>query len=341
VENQVSIQIRNYREQDLPLIVVLLNAAEAVDRTEEGTSIEEQSEFLARPELRPQENVLVAEDEDGRVVAFAGLMLKHEAVQSGFRTWFNVHPMFRGRGLEDRLLARLEERARERLDEARAESVYLASDGHTVYEERLRAMKRAGMSEVRRFWVMLRPNLEKLPAASFAPELIVRNYRLGEDDAEALDARDDSFSEHFAHSPNTMEWWQYFVNSKSFRPDLSVLAIDPRSLQIAGFCHIVVNQGECQRLGRQRGWVEILGVRKPYRHHGLGTALILQGMRNLREAGFREVALGCDSENTTGATRLYFRVGFQVHTTFIAYAKYLRGHSAAIESERILAFPGS
>jgi mycothiol synthase len=336
LENQVSIQIRNYHEGDLPLIVVLLNAAEAVDHAEEGTSIEEQRENFARPELKPEENAFVAVDEGGRIVAMANLILKDEAAESGFRTWFNVHPRFRGRGLEDRLLVRLEERARERLVEAKAEKVYLSSDGHTIYEERLHAMQRAGMEVARRFWLMLRPELKSLPAASFPPDLSVRHYRPGKDDVEALDALNDSFKEHFGHAPNTMDWWQYYLHSPNYRPDLTVLAVEPRSNQIAGYCHIVVNEEECRRLGKRRGWVDILGVRKPFRRGGLGTALLLQGMHNLREAGFAEAILGCDSENTTGATRLYFRVGFQVHRTFIAYFKYLRSPSAPIEAEREL-----
>lgn len=337
----MSIQIRNFRERDLPLIVVLLNAAEAVDHAEEGTSLEEQRERAARPDLKPEENVFVAEDDEGRLVAMGVLTLKREVDENGFRSWFNVHPMYRGRGLEDRLLARLEERARERLDETVTEKVYLSSDGHTVYEERLRAMKRAGMNPVRTFWVMVRPELADLPLPSFPPGFVVRGYSMGEDDEQALDAHNDSFSEHFGHANNTMDWWNYYVHSIGYRPDLTVVAVERGSNRIAGFCHVAVVEGECQRLGRMRGWVDILGVRKQYRRKGLGEALMLQAMHNMRAAGMEEVALGCDSENTTGATRLYFRLGYQVHMTFVAYAKYLRAPSIPIKPELVLGVPMS
>jgi mycothiol synthase len=333
----VSIQIRNYRESDLPLIVVLINAAEAVDHVDQGTTLAEQKEEFADPRLNREKYVFVAEDEDGRLVAYAMLLPRNEEKETGFRTWFNVHPMFRGRGLEDRLLAKLEERARERLAETEADKVYWGCGGHTIYEERLRAIERMGMKEVRRFWVMIRPDLTSLEAPAFPSDFKVRSYRLGEDDAEALDAMNDSFSEHFGHAAEDMDWWQYYLHRSDYRPDLTVLAVDQYNKRIAGFCHITINEGECRRLGRRRGWVDSLGVRKPYRNRGLGEALILQGMYNLRTAGLQEAALGCDSKNITGATRLYFRVGYQVHLTWITYSKYLRGSSEQVETERVLA----
>ncbi len=331
----MSIQIRNYRAQDIELLVVLLNAAEALDHVEQGTSIAEQREMMARPGLEPTENVFVAEDEHGRLVGIATLELKHDPGENGFRSWFNVHPMYRGRGLEDRLLARLIQRAEERINEPETEKVYFASEGSKGYEGWQRASERAGMKEIRRFWTMCRPSLDDLPAPRFPPGLTVRNYRLGEDDAPVMDAMNDSFSEHFGYYAETMETTDHYVHSINYRPDLTVVAIDPLQNRVAGFCHIVVNQGECQRLGRQRGWIDILGVRKEYRRRGLGEALLLQGMHNLRAVGMQETVLGCDSQNTTNATRLYFRVGFQVWHEWIAYDMDLRTRSSEAQAEHV------
>lgn len=333
----MSIQIRNYRESDLPLIVVLLNAVEAVDRMEQGTSLEEMREESEMPGLNPEANVYVAEDEDGRLIGRAALEMKHEPEESGFRTRLHVHPMFRGRGVEDRLLARLEERAMERIGEAKTDKVYFACIVGEGNDELIRAFERAGMKEIRRFWTMVRPSLDDLPSTSFPAGLIARSYLVGDDDAEALDAHNDAFSEHFGHAPDSLEWIKFYVGSSTYRPDLTVVAVDPKANQIAGYCHIMVNEGECRRIGRRRGWMDILGVRKPYRHHGLGEALILEGMHNLRKAGLQEAALGCDSENTTGATRLYFRVGFRVHRTWIAFDKYLRSSAEETKSETLVA----
>jgi ribosomal protein S18 acetylase RimI-like enzyme len=59
-------------------------------------------------------------------------------------------------------------------------------------------------------------------------------------------------------------------------------------------------------------WISILGVRRDWRRHGLGEALLRQGFRDLAERGRRRIVLGVDAENTTGAMRLYTRVGMTV-----------------------------
>ncbi len=331
------IQIRPYMERDLEMLVVLLNAINATDQMEEGTSLEEKREYLAAPETIPQENAFVAEEDGGRLVAFGTVRLNKDEGMNGFRARLETHPMYRGRGLEDRLLTRLQQRAMERIGESTTPKVYFACAGHTADEEKLHALERAGMHEIRRFWVMLRPELNNVPTPRFQDGLIVRTLQLGQDDEKARDALNDSFSEHFGFAPETTESFQWYLHLPLYRPDLTVLAIDPTYNRIVGFCHIVINEGECQRLGRKRGWIDILGVREEYRHKGLGEALILQGMHNLRSAGMTEAALGCDSENTTNATALYFRTGFEVIKTNIVYEKLIREPSPQDEREPAVA----
>ncbi len=320
----MSVQIRNYRTGDAEPLVELLNAINAADRLEEGTSLPEMREYLAMPDFAPEQNLFVAE-EGGQLVALGAVRLFHDVEMNGFRNRMEVHPMYRGCGLEDRMLAQMEQRARERIDEATTPRVYFDCIGSERNEEKLRAFERAGMKEVRRFWHMLRPDLTDLPTPRFPANLIIRTVRLGEDDVRMLDADNAAFSEHFGHTEETMEEYQFYLHSQNYRPELSVLAIDPtRDELVAGFCQIAVNAGECERLGKKRGWIDILGVRKEYRHQGLGEAFLFQGMHNLNHAGMAEAILGCDSENTTNATALYFRTGFHVHKTNILYSKLIR-----------------
>jgi mycothiol synthase len=332
-KNKMSIRIRNYDEQDLNLIVILLNAAEAADHAEEGTSIQELRAEYDFPDFKPKQNAFVAEDDGGRIVGVAGIRLAREPHEVGFRVRFNVHPMQRGRGLEDRLLARLYARAQERLRDLGDAKVYFSGGGHEFYPERLRAMERAEMTEVRRFWVMKQPLRDEFPTPRFPLNLVIRNYRLGDDDDAARDALNAAFRDHFGYTDETLETWSHYLRLPTYRPDLTVLAVESKSGKIVGFCHIVVNEAECQRLGKRRGWIDMLGVRREYRQRGLGEALLLQGLHNLRAAGMEEATLGCDSENTTGATRLYFRNGFAVAKTWITFSKNIRQPKTEQESE--------
>ena len=93
--------------------------------------------------------------------------------------------------------------------------------------------------------------------------------------------------------------------------------------EIAGLCLCDVNEEHIARIGRREGWVDILGVRRPYRHQCLGRALLLAGLRVLKEAGMESAALGVDAESLTGATRLYESVGFVECRRYVLYWRAL------------------
>jgi mycothiol synthase len=84
-----------------------------------------------------------------------------------------------------------------------------------------------------------------------------------------------------------------------------------------------VNAEENRRHGRQRGWVENISVRRPWRRRGLARALIARCITSLREAGMTEGALGVDTENPSGALHLYESCGFVVTKRFTVYRKPL------------------
>ena len=103
--------------------------------------------------------------------------------------------------------------------------------------------------------------------------------------------------------------------------------------EITGLCLCDVNKEHIARIGRKEGWVDILGVRRAYRHQGLGRALLLAGLHVLKEAGMesamplvlrpKDSGLGVDAESLTGATRLYESVGFVERRRYILYRRVL------------------
>ena len=72
------------------------------------------------------------------------------------------------------------------------------------------------------------------------------------------------------------------------------------------------------------GWIGTLGVRPGWRRRGLGLALLQEGFRRFAERGETVAALGVDSENPTGATRLYERAGMRVLWRADVWRKELR-----------------
>jgi ribosomal protein S18 acetylase RimI-like enzyme len=131
----------------------------------------------------------------------------------------------------------------------------------------------------------------------------------GEADLPAVHlAHEESFAEHweFQRRPYA-EWREWHVGPEV---DLGLwrVARDRATREIAGFVMSSRGRGG----GRDIGWVDVLGVRAPWRRRGLGEALLRTAFATLREAGQARVGLGVDAGNTTGAVALYERVGMHV-----------------------------
>ncbi|RLC56752.1 MAG: GNAT family N-acetyltransferase, partial [Chloroflexota bacterium] len=94
--------------------------------------------------------------------------------------------------------------------------------------------------------------------------------------------------------------------------------------EIVGVCLCNIYPEENERVGREQGWVDTLGVLREHRHIGLGRALLLEGMGALRRRGCTHILLGVDTENPTGALGLYEAVGFRAWKKQVTYRKPLR-----------------
>src|SRR5216683_6438886 len=104
------------------------------------------------------------------------------------------------------------------------------------------------------------------------------------------------------------------IEECDFDPSLWFLALDGNEIAGASLC---TNQGDY-------GWVDTLAVRRPWRRKGLGMALLLHSFAEFYRRSKNKIGLGVDSQNLTGATRLYERAGMHVARIHITYEKELR-----------------
>jgi ribosomal protein S18 acetylase RimI-like enzyme len=100
------------------------------------------------------------------------------------------------------------------------------------------------------------------------------------------------------------------TRAETFVPSLWFLAL--AGDELAGF-------SLCRRDSTDpaAGYVELLGVRRPWRRHGLGEALLRHSFQAFRERGWTRGTLGVDASSPTGATRLYERAGMSVYRTTV------------------------
>jgi mycothiol synthase len=150
-----------------------------------------------------------------------------------------------------------------------------------------------------------------LPTVSQEPPAIpegieLRPYR--PQDEEALrDALNEVFADDpFFHNATPAHFRELYLHARGFDPSLWFLAWDDGSL--AGF-----NLSFAESPGQDdTGHIRSLGVREAWRRRGLGEALLRSAFRDLRDRGLARVTLGVVADNSTGAVRLYERVGMRI-----------------------------
>src|SRR5262245_8899645 len=91
-------------EADLPLIVELRNACEAVDRLDWYTSVDKLRVEYADPRLDPARDLQLWQEADGELIGFAQIWILVSAEELNGRIFTWVHPEARGGTLETQIL---------------------------------------------------------------------------------------------------------------------------------------------------------------------------------------------------------------------------------------------
>ena len=217
-----------------------------------------------------------------------------------------VHPEARGAGIGSNLLDEAERWARE--NGLPRFHVHVVNDGG-----RQLASQR-GHELVRFFWRM-EIDMAEEPSVSEPPAgTTIRDYRPGEDDAELHAMHQEAFAEHWEFMPSAIDEWLTWRHTRSdYNPAFWQIAEENREIAGAALC-----------FGEDRiGWVLDLAVRPASRRAGLGLVLLQSGFAALWRHGHTRVGLEVDSENETGATRLYERAGMRVTRRYATYEKVL------------------
>jgi mycothiol synthase len=297
------VTVREPAPDDAAALAELLNARSVALHGTSDLSPEAMRSWFQIPELE----MLVAEGADG-LEAYADF----HAGEGTDWAWIDLreHP---GRpGAAVALLERLEQRA-DTLGRAAVRTVVAEQDARTRATVEAR-----GYRPIRYSFRMLAELDAEPPAATWPDGIEVCVMRRGEEH-DVYEAANDAFADHWGFHPDTFDSWrQWNLERDGSRPDLWWIAADGE--EIAGIClNRMADDGD-----PAHGYVHILGVRGPWRRRGLGEALLRHSFRDFARRGCRRVSLDVDGENTTGAVRLYERVGMHVERRSDTYEKSLR-----------------
>ncbi len=231
-------------------------------------------------------------------------------------TFVRVLPEFAGHGIEENLLHLAEEWAQRQISLAKPGArVTLFSWDSSLNFNAQQGLLRACFREVRRSWRM-EIGMSQVPAIPEWPDQITVRTFVPEWDIRTVYATiEEAFQDHWGHMEGNFDEWKHWtIERENFDPTLWFLAFDGDEIAGASLCTYQMDYG----------WVDTLAVRRPWRRKGLGMALLLHSFGEFYRRGTYNVGLTVDSQNLTGATRLYERAGMHVARIYVSYEKELR-----------------
>jgi mycothiol synthase len=315
------------RPGDVANWAALTAAAETVDQTGERYDADDLAEQLDDPLLDVAHGTRAAWD--GDVMIAVGVLQGGPTGDPMHRMSFDgtVHLAYRRRGIGRQLMLWALQTAPE-LSEARhaGRPLQLSADVSELNAGKTALFEQWGFTPERWFFVMGRDLMADVPDVTAPDGLQITGFEFAYD-TEALDVRNEAFADHWGSTPQTKQSWrQSHTGTRSFRPDLSFLAIaDTRphtaTSPVAAILLTNYYEADTAATGCREAYIATIGTRRPWRRRGVATALISAALGEAKRQGFVRAALAVDAENPTGALSVYRAAGFEVEQR---HSRYIR-----------------
>jgi mycothiol synthase len=297
-------------KSDFPNMVAVIASCREADQIERVDTVEFMTHYYAHlVNCDPYQDMLFAQI-NNQVVGYTRVNWWTQTDGTYiYRSICFVMPEWRGRGLGTYLLMWDEQRLREiAKTHPEGRPRYFESSAAESQPGTRSLLEQLGYIPIRHSYLMVRPDLEDIPAAPMPEGLEVRPVKL-EDVPAIREASVEAFRDHWGFSESMEPSAQQMIEDPNFDPSLWQVAWDGD--QIVGMVLVFINEKENEEYHRKRGWTENICVRRPWRKRGLARALIVRSFHAIKERGMQEAALGVDTQNVTGALHLYESVGFR------------------------------
>jgi mycothiol synthase len=312
-----TIQRYPYRgEPDFESLAHLINTCDAVDKLEQGISIAElRDSYNSGDPEKILKNICLWKDTDDRLIGYSQLRITESSQLIEGDLHFIIHPNDRSGNLASQIF----DWSKQHLQEVNTETgvpIKLCCYLHEHDRYRTTIIKQYGFIIDRYFLRLERSLSESIPDATF-PNGFTLGFVNGDLDAEAVvDLYNNSFIDAWNFHPLTVDNLKRRFNNKTYRRELDLVAVGSDGTFVTWFL-ANFSPAQNERNGRKEGWIEFLGTRRGFRKMGLGRAMLLSGLHQLKKIGLETARMCVDTENPSNALNLYESVGFSKLSTII------------------------
>jgi mycothiol synthase len=321
---QKGYNVRPVRLQDLEEAVAMFNACSQVMIGKDEFTLERyQGEWLA-PGFNLEEDTRLVLSPDNQIIACIEVWALLDPPVHPW-VWARVHPQWEGLGIGSAMMNWGKARAYEATIHRVPEDVRIAMFSGTIdtYKPAKELLEDWGMQLARQSYRMRIDFDASLSAPVWPPGIHIRTYNHPDDAEATYRAQDEVFEDHWGYVEVLFEqgfpqWLHFNVDQEHFDPSLWFLAKDGEDIAGLVLCRLEADDDPAL------GWVSVLGVRRPWRGHGLGLALLHHAFNIFQDRGKIGAALGVDAQSLTGATRLYEKAGMRMERHYLMYELELR-----------------
>ena len=243
---------------------------------------------------------------------------KFRKEKKGFISWLGVLPEYRRRGVGKALA----QKAIESLKERGMEIAETALD--STREVCIRLFEDLGFRLIRSSSFM-KMSLDKIPFnIGENREVDMRKLDVtSEEDIILLNnLENECFKEHFNYRPSQIEETRHWLLENPWLQWQAYFFAELEGKSV-GYISIGIDEKYNREKETLSGWINDIGVLKPFRRRGIGTALMLKGLNELKNKGLENALLYVDDENPTKAIKLYEKIGFKIVKKTQIYQKKL------------------
>jgi ribosomal protein S18 acetylase RimI-like enzyme len=288
-------------ESDLQAIIDLLAVSRPASRQSQHPSASSLAEMLSVPAHRA--GVRLWRDADGRLAGYALVDVRY------CNLYWDIHPGATGLGLVRDSIAW----ASQYLPQGRrawglsTEDLTLDASCRSDDHERIALLESHGFRALPDRSLHLRRRLaEPIPIPQLPPGFSIRPAA-GEQEVDALvDLHRAALATENLSVDDRLSW----MRTPDYDPNLDLVAVAPDG-RLAAYCFCGIDREGNAGTGRNEGFTDPVATHPDFQRLGLATALLLHGMRLLRDQGVDWAVLGTLNDNIA-MQRTAQAVGFQV-----------------------------
>jgi mycothiol synthase len=310
---------------DLPKILAVIENCIERDEIERVPTLANLADYYDRLEnCDPLQDLIFAEINGCEIGFIRGYWWEDLALGLRYAHTGLVVPQWRHKGIGTALLDWVEQRLRAIATTHPPElAKHFQVKAFEFQSDNIRLLDRSGYTPVRYFEQLVRPHLDNIPHFTFPDGLSIR-AALPEHYRAIWTVVEETFRDCWGCSSFTEASYQaWLADTSHFQPHLWQIVWADATNEIVGHILTFIDAAENDRNQRQRGYTEFIGVRRSWRRRGVARALISRSLQAQKAIGLTESALGVDSENPSGANKLYEQCGFQFAKRQIVFSKPL------------------